>query len=176
MTESSLLHRHLGAITDACQEAPALDLACGGGRNGLYLLRQGIGVEFADVRQAALQDIEQKIQQEQIDPRLATYREVDLEQEGSEPLTNRQFGAVLVFRYLHRPLLPAIRGAVKPGGLVIYETFTVDQPQFGRPTNPNFLLRHGELLDTFANWDILEHWEGIDHERATAHIVARRPT
>ena len=91
------------------------------------------------------------------------------------------FGAILVFRYLHRPLLAGIKEAVIPGGLVIYETFTVEQAKIGRPRNPDFLLQLGELRDCFREWDILHYFEGIEHDpasgqpRAIARIVAEKP-
>ncbi len=175
MAESPLLHRYLDPIAAACLEAPALDLACGTGRKGLYLLRQGVPVVFADIRPAALQAVKEQIAVEKPDRQLADFWQVDLEQAGSTPLAGRQFGAILVFRYLHRPLLPAIREASIPGGLVIYETFTVDQPRFGRPTNPDFLLQRRELAATFHDWEILESWEGVSRRTATARIVARKP-
>jgi hypothetical protein len=77
--------------------------------------------------------------------------------------------------------MAAIKDSVQPGGLVVYETFTVDQPRFGRPSNPNFLLRPGELENTFYNWEILHSFEGVaisassGQEQAIAQVVARKP-
>ena len=111
----------------------------------------------------------------------ASYWCVDFEEAGSDPLQGRHFSAVLVFRYLHRPLMPAIKRAVLPGGLVIYETFTVDQPRFGRPHNPKFLLQAGELELIFKDWDILHRFEGSTisetsgRQQAIAQLVARKP-
>jgi hypothetical protein len=62
------------------------------------------------------------------------------------PLPGRSFGAVIVTNYLHRPLLGAIVAAVAPTGLLIYETFARGNDAFGKPRNPDFLLREGELL------------------------------
>lgn len=177
MTASNLIVDTLDNLRQLAGEHPVLDLACGSGRNGIYLVRQGLPVVFADRRQDQLDDIAHELQGNE----LAAYWAVDLEEPGRNPLTGRAFAAIAVFRYLHRPLLPAIRGAVLPGGLVIYETFTVDQPRFGRPTNPDFLLRHGELENTFDDWDILHSYEGVHtsetggREQAIAQLVARKP-
>jgi hypothetical protein len=82
----------------------------------------------------------------------------------------------VVFRYLHRPLIPDIKKAVKQGGIVVYETYTVNQTQFGRPRNPAFLLKPGELRDWFSEWEIIHYFEGLqeDPPRAVAQIVCRK--
>ena len=87
------------------------------------------------------------------------------------------FSAVVCFRYLHRPLFPFLMKAVEPGGMIVYETFTTGNRQFGRPNNPDFLLRPGELRKLFQNWQILHSYEGIQHgpDRAIAQIAARKP-
>jgi tellurite methyltransferase len=102
---------------------------------------------------------------------------VDLEKEGENPLPEDAFQGIVLFRYLHRPLIDCIKKAIKKGGIVIYETFTVDQPKFGKPYNPDFLLKRGELSGWFADWDILHYFEGImsTPERAVAQIVCRKP-
>jgi len=53
----------------------------------------------------------------------------------------------VVANYLHRPLLPRLVDALEPGGLLVYETFAEGNERFGKPSNPDFLLRHGELLE-----------------------------
>lgn len=75
-----------------------------------------------------------------------TWKRCDLEN-GPWPLAGQQFAGVVVVNYLHRPLFAAILGALAQGGVLIYETFALGQEQYGRPTNPNFLLRPGELLE-----------------------------
>lgn len=176
MKHSSLLESYFDDLAQASDEFPVLDLACGGGRNGLYLATRDIPVVFADIRAEVLQEIADRCK-----PGVAQLWQVDLEQDGSAPLADRKFSAVLVFRYLHRALMPAIIEAVQPGGLVIYETFTVDQPQYGRPENPDFLLRPGELQAWFSDWQILHSFEGVTEnqssgaKQAIAQIVARKP-
>ena len=101
---------------------------------------------------------------------------VDLEQEGVNPLPDDRYGGVLVFHYLHRPLIPCIKKALKPGGILIYETFTIAQQQFGKPHNPAFLLRPSELYEWFNTWKVLHYFEGIKERppRAVAQIVCRK--
>lgn len=165
------------AISRAGRNGPVLDLACGSGRNGIYLIKQGQPVIFADRRQAVLDDIAQDLK----DNELATFWAVDLEQADTNPFAEHSFAAILAFRYLHRPLFPALKASVKPGGLVVYETFTMCQPRFGRPSNPSFLLRPGELENTFSDWNILYRFEGVTRsetggqDQAIAQIVARKP-
>lgn len=177
MEPSNLVQDMLASLKHAAREGPMLDLACGSGRNGIYLMEQGLPVVFADKDQTKLENIAEKLQ----GSTLASYWPVDLEAGGRSPLSGRSFAAILVFRYLHRPLFAAIKDAVQPGGLVVYETFTVDQPRFGRPSNPDFLLRKGELEATFEDWETLHSFEGITRsetsgrEQAIARVVARKP-
>ena len=84
------------------------------------------------------------------------------------------FDVVLVFNYLHRPLLPAIVDAVAPGGLLFYETFTVDQAPRGRPTNPAYLLQHDELPQLVAPLAVIRARDGEVWGRMMAGVVARR--
>ncbi len=178
-----LLREYLGQLTPAAIGSPVLDLACGTGRNGLYLIQQNIPVVFADIRPEALSQIRVKLTEEPWcgKSHLAELWPVDFEQAGIDPFNGRMFAAVVVYHYLHRPLLESIKQAVSPGGLVLYETFTVDQPQYGRPKNPDFLLRHDELREQFGDWGILHYFEGVvektggDGTKAIAQIVATRP-
>ena len=103
---------------------------------------------------------------------------VYLEREDVNPLPEDSYGAVLVFRYLHRPLIPFIKKALRNSGLLLYETFTVEQRRFGKPQDPGFLLRPGELLKMFEHWEIVHYFEGImeNPTRAVAQLVCRKPT
>lgn len=85
--------------------------------------------------------------------------ETDLESGADWPLGGGYDG-IVVTNYLHRPLLPAIGLALAPGGVVIYETFAVGNESFGRPQNPDFLLRPGELLSAFAALTIVAFEQG----------------
>lgn len=189
MQHSPLLDRKLDNNLSVLQRlttdknAPVLDLACGGGRNGLYLIKNDIPVTFADVNGAALEQIKLIVNRASAEQQtLAQYWQVDFEQVGAIPLPEHAFAGVMVFRYLHRPLFEQLKNAIKPGGIIIYETFTEQQAQFGRPKNPDFLLKSAELLELFVGWEILHSFEGVvsvsEHSntvQAIAQIVAVKP-
>ena len=76
---------------------------------------------------------------------------VQADLEASEwPFGNRTFSAIVVTNYLHRPLFPALKRSLAPGGLLVYETFAAGNAEFGRPSNSDYLLRPRELLDAFG--------------------------
>ena len=180
---SALVLNYLDQLTAGSARHPALDLACGNGRNGLALISAGVPVIFADKDVSKIESVEQQLTSQTYSSHahLAELWSVDFEQPGSHPLQENSYSAILVFRYLHRPLLPAIKRATCPGGLVIYETFTVDQAELGRPRNPDYLLQHGELEECFQAWEILHSFDGIvendklQQRQALAQVVARRP-
>lgn len=168
---SPLLDTFLPQLTAAVKHTatPILDLACGLGRNGLFLAQNNLPVEFADRNADSLQTIKA-----QIEPPSSIWP-VDFEQPDSYPLADKSYAAILVFRYLHRPLFESIKQAIKPGGFIIYETFTVAQAQLGRPKNPNFLLKPGELHSLFDGWTVYHQFEGIRNGSAIAQIIAVKP-
>ena len=169
-----ILLEYLDSPTNPDEAGPVLDLACGTGRSGLKLARRGITVIFADRSDIALDGIRQHIADNKLPAR--TWQ-IDLEQAGVNPFAGQIFSAIICFRYLHRPLFPDILKAVEPGGLIIYETFTNINRRFGRPNNPDFLLKPSELKTWLHNWELLHYYEGIQHDpdRAIAQIVARNP-
>ena len=171
---AEILTEHLHLFTASPMPGPVLDLACGSGRNGLFLAGQGLEVSFWDRDQSGLH----KIHNLALEKKLKVHtREVDLEAESESTLPRNFFGAVLVFRYLHRPLLPDIKKTLRTGGIIVYETFTSSQAMLGRPTNPDFLLRDGELYSWFQDWEILHYFEGKTHDpqEYMAGLIARKP-
>ena len=169
-----LLQDHVELLESLPTSQPVLDLACGNGRNGLLLAQKGISVVFADRSVQALEDIKQQLETSKLPGR--TWH-IDLEQKDTNPLEGQSYSAIIGFRYLHRPLFPALMNAVMTGGIVIYETFTTANRKFGRPNNPDFLLKPAELKNIFEDWEIISHYEGDlpDPERNVAQIVARKP-
>ncbi len=115
-----------------------LDLACGAGRHSLYLAARGFSVEALDINLAALRLLAL--------PQNISLREADVEN-GAWPYGAQAFDAIVVTNYLHRPLFVNLIAALKTGGVLIYETFALGNEKFGKPSNPNFLLQPGELLD-----------------------------
>jgi SAM-dependent methyltransferase len=148
-----------------------LDMACGAGRHAVWLATLGYKVEAVDRYAAALLPLRDL---PNIHPRLA-----DLET-GEWPYPGRKFDAVIVTRYLHRPLLPLLPGILTEGGVLIYETFMLGHERFGRPRNPDFLLRPDELLEAFApSLEIVAFEQGEVGEPVSAvvqRICARKTT
>lgn len=114
-----------------------LDLAAGRGRHARYFLDRGHTVVALDRTVAHLADIAAR----------AEVIEADLEDGAPWPLGERRFDGIVVANYLYRPILAALREALAPGGVLIYETFGVGNEAYGKPSNPNFLLAPGELLE-----------------------------
>jgi tellurite methyltransferase len=155
-------------------DAPILDLASGDGHNGIFLATKDLPVICCDISKQALSRAEKLAAENHVK---VTLWQVDLEVEEMNPLPEDSYGGVLVFHYLHRALIPCIRKALKKGGILIYETFTIEQPKFGKPHNQNFLLKPGELLAWFKDWEIIYDFEGIKEgpKRAVAQLVCRKP-
>ena len=148
----------------------ALDVACGRGRHALLLASAGFRVRAIDADLERIDRLRTAAERLGLDVDAAV---ADLEH-GDGALGVGAFDLVLVFNYLHRPLLPAIVGAVKPGGLLFYETFTVDQATRGRPTSPAHLLEHGELPRLVAPLTVIRERDGEVFGRMMTGIVARR--
>lgn len=116
----------------------ALDLACGGGRHCRLLLDRGHVVAAVDRDLSRLADLDH--------PNL-TKIQADLEDGSPWPLPGQQFKGIIITNYLNRSLFPIILESLAPAGVLIYETFAKGNERFGRPSNPDFLLDPGELLD-----------------------------
>jgi SAM-dependent methyltransferase len=119
--------------------SPVLDLACGHGRHTRFFLARGHPVTAVDIDVSGLEDIAGH-------PGLEVVR-ADLEDGSPWPLAGRRFGAVVVVNYLWRPLFSQIIEAVDVEGVLLCETFALGNEAYGRPTNPDFLLRPGELIE-----------------------------
>jgi SAM-dependent methyltransferase len=144
-------------MTSACESGPSawvqnhaglvkpggkvLDLAAGGGRHARYFKGLGYQVTALDRDISRLQNSAGQ----GVDIIAA-----DLEDGSRWPLGAREFDGIVVTNYLHRPLFPHLASALAPSGVLIYETFGVGNERFGKPSNPNFLLRPGELLEVAA--------------------------
>jgi hypothetical protein len=104
----------------------------------------------------------------------------DVEDSPEIPLKPGSCGAILVFRFLYRPLAPKIEAALVPGGLLLYETFTLAQLEFGSgPRNPAHLLDTGELPTLFSGLRVVSFHEdvvGSERPNALAHLVAYKPS
>ena len=149
-----------------------LDVASGRGRHALYLAAAGWSVHAVDRDAEALAAL--RVAAQGLSGSVTT-ETLDLETSPPPSLGVERYGGVLVFNYLHRPLMPAIVDAVAPGGVLIYETFTVGQARRGRPTNPAFLLEDGELRTLIAPLAVLRAREGdVDGNLVSSIVAVRR--
>jgi tellurite methyltransferase len=170
---ASLLGAYWPLFQKAARLGPIIDLACGRGRNGLFLATQGIPVVLIDHSSERLAEARRLARQAGV---MVDIRRIDLENAGADPLEGLAAGGMMVFRYLHRPLVAAIRRSIRTGGILMYETFTHHQRRLGRPRSPDYLLQPQELKGWFRDWQILHYFEGLKEEplRALAQIVCRK--
>jgi len=154
----------------------ALDIAAGKGRNSIALARSGIHVVAVDRSQAALNLLAliAKKDELEIEPVIA-------ELEESLPFRPESFDIVLNISFLERGLLPSLKKVLRTGGVLLLDTFLIDQAASGHPRDPRFLLGHYELSDLLSDMELIRYREGIvDYGagkrawRATA--LARRTT
>jgi SAM-dependent methyltransferase len=137
-----------------------LDLACGSGRHVRWLASRGFVVTGLDRDEAAVKPLTD----------IAEVIVADIEG-GPWPLDGRRFDAIVITNYLWRPLWPLLRAAGAPGGVLIHETFADGHQTIGRPSRPDFLLQHGELLRECAGWRIVAYEDG--HEDDPPRFVQR---
>lgn len=155
---------------DLLPRGRALDIAMGNGRNAVYLARMGFQVEGIDMSPDAVEDALSLAHSQGVDIRV---RVEDLDR--IPYFEEDSYDLVICFNYLQRSLIPQLKNWVKPNGMMIYETFITDQMQFGRPRNPDHLLRHNELLHAFRDFRVLRYREGVlDGKKAVAGIVAQK--
>ncbi|MBI3785881.1 MAG: class I SAM-dependent methyltransferase [Deltaproteobacteria bacterium] len=149
-----------------------LDVAGGSGRNAIYLARHGACVDIVDIAFNGLSFAVAVATQERLQLRAVQADLTNL------PLPQRTYDAIINFRYLQRSLFASLQDALKPGGLVLFESFLIDQQSVGHPRNPDFLLQRGELRRAFAHFEIVDYWEGLTdeiHPAYVARMLARRP-
>jgi len=161
--------QHADLITTAGQ---ILDLAAGSGRHTRYFNRLGRPVLAVDRDVSGLADLRTQPEIE--------IRQIDLETSDPWPFSGRLFAGIIVTNYLYRPLLSFLGEALLPGGVLIYETFAEGNERFGRPRNPDFLLKPGELLALAqaASLTVIayEHGEVATPRPAVIqHLVAKKP-
>jgi len=125
---------------------PVLDVASGAGRHARLFAARGLEVVAVDRAPQNIPGV--------------SFVQADLESGEPWPFAGQRFGAVVVTNYLHRPLFPSIAASLDEKGVLIYETFMIGNERFGRPSNPDFLLRPGELREAFASLRILAFEEG----------------
>ena len=160
----------------------ALDVAGGAGRNALWLAQRGWRVRLIDGSEAGIalaKENARMLEPESGQPALpqpgGRIETQLLDLNSIRSLGHSQYDLVLVFFYLQRALFPAIAAALKPGGLLMYKTYTIDQQRFDPgPRNPDYLLQPGELQEAFRSLCLLHYQENLA-STATAELVAEKP-
>ena len=152
----------------------ALDVAGGTGRNAFWLARQGWRVKLIDISETGFSLAHNRFKAEPAEVKALVETEVaDLSTVND--LGDAKYDLVLVFFYLQRELFPALAAALRPGGILIYQTYTTEQLRLpAGPHNPSFLLKPGELSNAFRSLEILHYVESVTG-KATAELVARKP-
>jgi hypothetical protein len=175
--DAGFFAQKIGELRAASALGPIVDLACGRGRHALAGARAGLPMIGLDRNAGFLAELESSALREGLQiPRVRC----DLEAGCGLPLRPARCGAIVVSRYLHRPLARAIVDSIAPGGWLLYETFSSAQPGLGwGPSNPDFLLQPGEItaLFDFDDLEIIEHAEGLtggERPAAVARLAARR--
>ena len=150
------------------KQGRALDLACGRGGNALLLARQGLDVEAWDYAPAAIEALRRQARSEALSLD-AVLR--DVEQEPPEPAS---FDVITVSYFLERAIVPGLVRALRPGGLIFYETWLGEAIDDSGPGNPDFRLGVNELLDLFGELQLLfyqEHARVGDHSQGLRNIT-----
>ena len=137
---------------------PVLDVASGSGRHARFLAARGLQVLAVDRELQEIPGVEGV--------------QADLEGGDPWPFAGRRFGAIVVTNYLHRPLFPRLADSLDDKGVLIYETFMAGNERYGRPSNPDFLLRPGELLEAFGALTVAAFEQGVV-ERPKKAVVQR---
>jgi len=155
--------------TDLLPKGKALDLAIGEGRNGVYLATQGFQVTGVDISEVGLKKAQALAAEKGVT--LATIV-ADLEQYDIPPNT---FDVIICAYYLQRDLFPKIAAALKPGGVAVLETYTVDNLQYRPNFNRAYLLEPNELLTMLPGLRVLRYQEVDTGQAAFASILALKP-
>jgi len=154
----------------------ALDVACGDGRNALYLAQLGYMVDAIDVSDVAIGAVRATVEARGLTMTIAP-RVVDLER---EPLPAGPYDVIVMLNFLQRDLFAPAAQALAPGGLLLFETLDRSHvDELGHSFNPAYLVEPGELLSAFDGLEVVDHREGVAQRsgspRGVAGVVARRP-
>jgi tellurite methyltransferase len=144
----------------------ALDIACGMGRNALFLAVRGFEVTALDISAVALAEARRRALAKFL---TVSWQQADLEQ---MHLPEAQYDLIVNINYLQRSLIPQIHSALTAGGHVIFETYLIDQKEIGHPKNPEYLLAHNELLDLFRACRVLYYRKGKFADRGESSFRA----
>jgi SAM-dependent methyltransferase len=149
----------------------ALDIAGGVGRHAIWLAERGWQVRLIDISDTGMEQAQENARRSKTEHLIVTELQ-DLD--GMQDFGREQYELILGFFFLQRKLFPALAAALKPGGHLIYKTYTSEHTQFGKgPSHPMFLLEPNELLRTFSALRILHYHETV-MTKGVAELVARK--
>lgn len=150
----------------------ALDVAAGEGRNAVFLALHGFEVDAVDISRAGLEKAQLLADEAGVSIRtiVADLTDYDIKQQ--------EYDVVVVINYLQRDLMDDLKAALKPGGIIIYQTYTTAQLDIpgAHPMRRDFLLEPGELRASFEEFTILEYRETATEHNALAGLIARKPS
>ncbi|HEX9879350.1 MAG TPA: methyltransferase domain-containing protein [Candidatus Binatia bacterium] len=152
----------------------AFDVAAGTGRNALYLAARGFDVDAVDLSETGLATGHTAAVNRGL---TVNFIQLDL---ANAVFPQAAYDLIVNFNFLDRSLVPKLKGALKGGGRVIFETFLIDQRSLGHPNNPAYLLGHNELLELFREFRVLYYREGKFRDGETdsfrAGLLAEKPS
>lgn len=158
---------------DLLTDGRAFVVAMGEGRNAIYLAKKGFVVEGCDSSEVAIEKAKKLAKKKKvgIDAFVADMTKYKIKE--------NRYDLITCFYYLQRDLMPQIVNGLRKGGMVIFETYTVDQltlgPDVKGPKNRDYLLEHNELLDAFRELRVIFYEETIiDNEKAIARLIAEK--
>jgi tellurite methyltransferase len=158
----------------------ALDIACGNGRNAGYLAQLGFEVDAVDVSDVAIDALRAAVDARglSVHPRRRDLEHGEPGDDGG--LGDSAYDVIVQTNYLQRDLFGDLARALRPGGLLIVETFTrADLEALGNHVEARYLLKPGELSASFPGLEVILHREAVlehgERKRAVAGLVARRP-
>jgi tellurite methyltransferase len=167
---NAFLQKHIHRLP----RGKALDLACGDGANAVFLAQEGFTVEAVDISPVGLK-MARKLAREK--KAQVHFRQVDLD---SISLPRQHYDLIVVLFFLSRRLIPRIRKALKPGGMIVFETYTAEQRDLGTggPHQVSYLLKPNELLRLFSGLHVVFYREGVfpveGRRKAVASLIAAK--
>jgi SAM-dependent methyltransferase len=154
---------------DRLPKGKVLDVAMGEGRNGVFLAAKGFQVTGIDISERGLQKAQALAAERgvMIETKVADLEEVEFEQ--------GTYDVVLCTYYLDRSLIPKMKAAVRSGGVVVMETYTLDYQRYRPEFRKDYLLNTNELLDLFRDFTILRYQMQDTGQAAFASLIAQKP-
>ena len=158
---------------DLLVKGKALVLAMGEGRNAVFLARNGFDVDGCDISDKAVEKTKLLARENGVTLNAFV---ADLEE---YKIPANTYGLITCFYYTQRDLIPQIKEGLKKGGMVMIETYSIDQLKYGKdapgPKNPAYLLKHNELLDLFRDFHIIYYREGeIEPNKSVVSLIAQK--